>query len=80
MSTKELSYEVIKHIGVISEKNGYSKEVNIISWNGRPPVFDIRGFRTGNDGLQHPLKGISMSKADLIALKELLSHVDLIEV
>lgn len=31
MGTRELSYEVIKHIGTISEKNGYCKEVNIIS-------------------------------------------------
>lgn len=77
MGTRELSYEVIKHIGTISEKNGYSKEVNIISWNGRPPVCDIRGFRIGEDGEKHPLKGISMSKADLMSLKELLSHVEL---
>lgn len=73
MGTRELSYVVIKHIGTISEKNGYSKEVNIISWNGRPPVCDIRGFRIGEDGEKHPLKGISMSKADLMSLKELLS-------
>ncbi len=37
MDTKELSYEVIESIGVISEKNSYTKEVNIISSNGRPP-------------------------------------------
>ena len=72
MDTKELSYEVIKPIGIISEKNNY-----IISWNGRSPVCDIRGLRVGNDRKKHPLKGISMSKADLVALKELLSQVDL---
>lgn len=77
MGTRELSYEVIEHVGTISEKNGYSKEVNIIAWNGRPPVCDIRGFRIGEDGEKHPLKGISMSKADLMSLKELLSHVEL---
>ena len=77
MDTKELSYEVIKPIGIISEKNNYTKEVNIISWNGRSPVCDIRGFRVGNDGKKYPLKGISMSKAYLVALKELLSQVDL---
>ena len=66
-----------KYIGVISEKNSYTKEVNIISWNGRPPVCDIRGFRVDKEGVKHPLKGISMSKADLVALKELLSHVEL---
>lgn len=42
MDTKELSYEVIESIGVISEKNSYTKEVNLISWNGRPPVCDIK--------------------------------------
>lgn len=77
MGTRELSYEVIEHVGTISEKNGYSKEVNIISWNGRPPVCDIRGFRIGEDGEKHPLKGISMSKVDLMSLKELLSNVEL---
>lgn len=44
MDTKELSYEVIESIGVISEKNSYTKEVNRISWNGKPPVCDIRGL------------------------------------
>lgn len=77
MDTKELSYDVIEHVGTISEKNGYSKEVNIISWGGRPPVCDIRAFRVGKDGKKYPLKGISMSKADLAALKELLHDVDM---
>lgn len=72
-----VKYEVIKHIGIISEKNNYTKEVNIISWNGRQPVCDIRGFRVGSDGTKYPLKGISMSREDLVALKELLSHVEL---
>lgn len=75
-----VKYEVIKHIGTISEKNSYTKEVNIISWGGRPPVCDIRGFRVGNDGNKHPLKGISMSREDLVALKKLLSQIDLEEV
>lgn len=77
MNTRELSYEIIKSIGVISEKNGYTKEVNLISWNGRPPVCDIRGFRIDKDGVRYPLKGISMSKDDLLVLKELLSHIEL---
>lgn len=78
MAMKEkLSYEVIKHIGTISEKNNYSKEVNVIAWNGRPAVFDIRCFRVGEDGEKYPLKGISMNKDDLVALKELLSCIDL---
>ncbi len=75
-----IKYEVIRHIGTISEKGSYTKEVNIISWNGRPPVCDIRGFRVGGDGNKYPLKGISMSREDLVSLKGLLSQIDFSEV
>lgn len=77
MSAKEISYEIVKHIGVISKTDTYTKEINIISWNGREPVYDVRVWRTGKDGAKSPLKGISMSAIDLIALKELLSNVEL---
>ena len=76
MSTKEVSHKVIEHIGTISTKNNYSKEVNIISWNGRPPVYDIRIFKTDVDGLKYPLKGLSFNKEDLITLKEVLASID----
>lgn len=75
--TKEFTYEVIEHIGNISEKEIYSKEVNIISWNERTPVYDIRGFRIDKDGNKYPLKGISLEKQDVIALRDLLNGLDL---
>lgn len=75
MDKRKLSCDIIKHIGTISEKKGYNKEVNLISWGGRAPVCDIRVFRIGNDGEKHPMKGISLNKADVAALKELLQMV-----
>lgn len=74
---KEISYEIIKHIAVISKTDMHTKELNIISWNGREPVYDMRVWRTGKDGIKSPLKGISMNKADVLTLKELLANVDL---
>ena len=39
----EVTFDLIEHIGVISTKdNGWSKEVNIVSWNGRTAKVDIR--------------------------------------
>ena len=39
----ELKFEIIKSIGVLSESsNGWKKEVNIVSWNGGDPKYDIR--------------------------------------
>lgn len=75
--TKEFTYEVVEHIGNISEKDTYSKEVNLISWNERNPMYDIRGFRVGKDGKKYPLKGISLEKHDLIALRDLLNSLNL---
>ena len=77
MNVKEISYKIIEQIGVISKTNMYTKELNIISWNGREPVFDVRMWKIGNDGEKIPLKGISMNKRDLFELNKLLGNVDL---
>ena len=74
--TRDFSWEVVKNLGNFSEgRENYSKELNVITWNGRPPVFDLRGWRIGKDGIKHPLKGISMNKGDLIALRIVLRRL-----
>ena len=40
-------FEIVKHLGIISERNDHeghkwTKEVNLVSWNGRDPKLDIR--------------------------------------
>ena len=38
---QEFSYEIVEEIAVLSENNkGWRKELNLVSWNGRPPKFD----------------------------------------
>ncbi|MDD6265620.1 MAG: PC4/YdbC family ssDNA-binding protein [Clostridia bacterium] len=42
---KELEFEIVKHIGVISENtSGWQKQLNVISWNKATPKFDIRDW------------------------------------
>lgn len=42
---KEIQYEIIREIAVLSKSNsGYTKEINLISWNGNEPKYDIRSF------------------------------------
>ena len=39
----EFEYEIIETIAVLSRSpKGWTKEINIISWNGREPKYDIR--------------------------------------
>lgn len=75
--TREFSYEVVNALGNFSERNIYTKEVNLISRNGNAPVYDIRGWRIDKDGIKHPLKGLSLKKEELIALRDLLQSIDL---
>ena len=42
---REIQYEIVKEIAVLSTgDSGYTKEINLISWNGKEPKYDIRSF------------------------------------
>ena len=42
---RELQYEIGKEIAVLSTgDSGYTKEINLISWNGKEPKYDLRSF------------------------------------
>jgi len=39
----EIKFEIVNTLGVISESpKGWTKELNLISWNGREPKYVIR--------------------------------------
>lgn len=71
----EFKYEIVEQIGVLSENtNGWSRELNLISWNGRDPKYDIRDWAPGNEKMG---KGISLSNEEAKALKEILNSLEL---
>lgn len=69
----EFSYEIIEELGTISEgKGGWIKELNLISWNGTTPKYDIRDWSPEREKMS---KGITLSKEDAIVLRDLLNKV-----
>ena len=67
---KEIQYEIVKEIAVLSASDsGYTKEINLISWNGREPKYDIRSFspNRGKCG-----KGITLNADEAAALLKAL--------
>lgn len=38
----DFKYNIVQSLGVVCEKDGSPLEVNLISYNDRPPVIDIR--------------------------------------
>ena len=39
----DITFEIVEELGVLSTSaKGWTKELNLVSWNGRPPKYDIR--------------------------------------
>ena len=63
---KEIQYEIVKEIAVLSASDsGYTKEINLISWNGREPKYDIRSFSPNREKCG---KGITLNADEAAAL------------
>lgn len=74
----ELKYEIYKHIGNISQpNNGWTKELNLISWNNREPVYDLR---TWNEDHTRMGKGITITAGEMAELKYLLYTMNVKEI
>ena len=66
----KLKYEIYKHIGAISEpNNGWIKEVNFISWDGREPVYDIRTWTLDHSEYG---KGVTVTQGEMKKLQDLI--------
>ena len=71
----DIKYEIVKNIGILSKtENGWAKELNLISWNDRDAKYDIREWSPDREKMG---KGVTLSKEELLALKELLNTIEL---
>lgn len=69
----DFSYEIVEEIVVLSENpKGWRKELNLISWNGRPPKFDLRDWSPNHEKMG---KGVTLSNEEFEALKEQLTKM-----
>jgi hypothetical protein len=71
----DIKYEIVKKIGVLSKANsGWSKELNLISWSDREPKYDLQDWSADGEKMG---KGVTLSKEELLVLKELLNSIEL---
>ena len=70
----EIKFEIIKQIGVLSKSaSGWEKQLNLISWNDREAKYDIREWSPDGERMG---KGVTLSKEELAALRELLNKME----
>lgn len=70
-----INYDVMAIYGAISDSSkGWTKELRLISWNDREPKYDIREWSPDGDKMG---KGVTLTKEELKALKEMLNTMEL---
>ena len=71
----ETKFEITEHIGIISTSpKGWTKELNLVSWNDRAPKHDLREWDLAHEKMG---KGVTLTAEELKNLKELLSRLEL---
>jgi len=69
----KFSFEIIETIAVLSEgSKGWKKELNLISWNGREPKYDVRDWSEDHTKMG---KGITFTLSELENLKISLNEL-----
>ncbi|MCR5372744.1 MAG: hypothetical protein K6E41_04690 [Solobacterium sp.] len=70
----DFKYEITEELGVLSEnRSGWTREVNMVSWNGAAPKLDIRDWAPDHEKMG---KGISLNEKEIEKLKEILEGIE----
>ena len=75
-NSNDFSFEINESVSVLStwlnSNTGItnSKEINVVSWNGRQPMVDIRNWYAHEGEEKRPSKGISLNEKEAKLLCE----------
>ena len=71
----QFKFEIVKNIAVLStERSGWTKEINLVSFNDAPPKYDIRSWDPDHEKMG---KGISLSRDEMKTMLDALADVEI---
>ena len=69
MPDRNITFEIKEHLGTIAKYgSGWNKELNIISWNGAAPKFDIRDWDEHHEKMS---RGVTLNQWEMRKLHDL---------
>ena len=69
----DIKFEIKEELGVLSESTkGWKKELNLISWNGGAPKYDLRDWAPGHEKMG---KGITLNGDEVQQLYKILGKI-----
>lgn len=76
MKNTNFTYEIKKHFGIVSNASTLPLELNLISYNGASPKYDLRKWRTKEDGRRSMQKGLTLTREELQDLRAFLNGLE----
>ena len=71
----ELKFEITNELGVLSTNaKGWTKELNMVSWNEREPKYDLREWNPDHTRMG---KGITLTEEEIESLRAVLNGEEL---
>lgn len=74
---KDVKFEIVERIGTIRD-GSYPVRLNLVSWNGGKPRFDLRRWKAGEDDAELPLRGMTLDTYELRALRDILNGMEVL--
>ena len=69
----DIKFEIKEELGILSESSkGWTKEINLISWNGAAPKYDIRDWAPNHEKMG---KGITLTSDETESLYKILAKI-----
>lgn len=67
----ELTFAITENLGVLSENaKGWTKELNLVSWNDREPKYDIREWSPDHTRMG---KGVTLTNEEFEMLRAIIT-------
>lgn len=71
----EIKFEIKESFGILSESaKGWTKEINLVSWNNYPAKYDIREWDPEHLKMG---KGVTFTADEIKELRDILNGLDL---
>lgn len=69
----EFNFKIVQHITTLSTSNtGWTKEINLVCFNGKNPKIDIRDWNSDHSKMS---RGISLTKEEFLALQKSINGI-----
>ena len=69
----DIKFEIKEELGILSESSkGWTKELNLVSWNGAAPKYDLHDWAPGHEKMG---KGVTLTPEEIEKLRDLLNKI-----